>query len=75
MSIPEDVLRERIRTELRDVSKLLDSAEQIADGLVGLLDQAYRMDGRTKAALAAANQLAVVLGVERNDAEDRAEAA
>lgn len=61
----------RIRTELREVVKLLEAAEQIADGLVAVCDHAYDHDHRSKDALAAANQCAVVMRDQREIAEER----
>lgn len=46
-------------------------AEQIADGLVDVLSHAYDHDHRTKDALAAANNLSVVLTEQRIAAEER----
>lgn len=62
---------ECIRIELREVSALLEAAEQIADGLVAVCEHAYDHDGRTKEALAAANQAAVLIGHARIAAEKR----
>ena len=62
---------ERVRKELREVVELLTSAEQIASGLVDLLNHAYEHDHRTKGALAAANTLCCVVRDELYAAEDR----
>jgi hypothetical protein len=64
-------LGHRVKTELREVAELMDAAEQIADGLVDLLDHAYKHDNRTSPALAAANLAAVEIGKQREVAWER----
>lgn len=72
MSSPD--LDHRVETELREVVKLLEAAEQIADGLVAVCDHAYDHDQRSSHALAAANQCAVTLRDQREIAEERLDA-
>jgi hypothetical protein len=74
MSQSDSILRHRVQTELREIAQLLDAAENIATGLLDLLDHVYNLDSRTKNALAAANQLTVVLREEHDEAERRADA-
>ena len=64
-------MSQRVHIELQEVADLLVAAEGIADGLVDVLDHVYEHDHRTKAALAAVNELAVVLSEERKAAEER----
>lgn len=57
--------------ELREVAALLEAATQVADGLVDLLNYAYKHDQRMSDALAAANDAAVRVRTQHMLAEDR----
>lgn len=61
----------RIQTELTEVRLLLEAAEGIADGLVGICEHAYAHDHRTKYALRAANALVIAIRDEKQAAEAR----
>lgn len=60
-----------IQTELTEVRLLLEAAETIADGLVGVCEHAYAHDHRTKDVLAAANTLVLTIRDEKQAAEER----